>query len=53
HRDLKPSNKILDFGVIEQLGTPSAEFMKNYVENRPKYMLVIDPDKRISVDEAL
>uniref|UniRef100_A0A8D2B215 Stress-activated protein kinase JNK n=1 Tax=Sciurus vulgaris TaxID=55149 RepID=A0A8D2B215_SCIVU len=79
---------------IEQLGTPSAEFMKklqptvrNYVENRPKYpgikfeelfpdwifpseserdkiktsqardllskMLVIDPDKRISVDEAL
>uniref|UniRef100_A0A2I3RT61 Stress-activated protein kinase JNK n=2 Tax=Pan TaxID=9596 RepID=A0A2I3RT61_PANTR len=80
--------------VIEQLGTPSAEFMKklqptvrNYVENRPKYpgikfeelfpdwifpseserdkiktsqardllskMLVIDPDKRISVDEAL
>ncbi|ELW66871.1 Mitogen-activated protein kinase 9 [Tupaia chinensis] len=80
--------------VIEQLGTPSAEFMKklqptvrNYVENRPKYpgikfeelfpdwifpseserdkiktsqardllskMLVIDPDRRISVDEAL
>lgn len=80
--------------VIEQLGTPSPEFMKklqptvrNYVENRPKYpgvkfedlfpdwifpseserdklktsqarellsrMLVIDPDKRISVDEAL
>ncbi|XP_041049330.1 mitogen-activated protein kinase 9 isoform X1 [Cetorhinus maximus] len=80
--------------VIEQLGTPSAEFMKklqptvrNYVENRPKYpglgfetlfpdwvfpadserdklkvsqardllskMLVIDPDKRISVDDAL
>ncbi|OXB54881.1 hypothetical protein ASZ78_016594, partial [Callipepla squamata] len=80
--------------VIEQLGTPSAEFMKklqptvrNYVENRPKYpgikfeelfpdwifpsesdrdklktsqardllskMLVVDPDKRISVDEAL
>uniref|UniRef100_A0A8C0QHM0 Stress-activated protein kinase JNK n=3 Tax=Caniformia TaxID=379584 RepID=A0A8C0QHM0_CANLF len=80
--------------VIEQLGTPSADFMKklqptvrNYVENRPKYpgikfeelfpdwifpseserdkiktsqardllskMLVIDPDKRISVDEAL
>ncbi|XP_036857883.1 mitogen-activated protein kinase 9 isoform X1 [Manis javanica] len=80
--------------VIEQLGTPSVDFMKklqptvrNYVENRPKYpgikfeelfpdwifpseserdkiktsqardllskMLVIDPDKRISVDEAL
>ncbi|XP_043924873.1 mitogen-activated protein kinase 9 isoform X1 [Protopterus annectens] len=80
--------------VIEQLGTPSPEFMKklqptvrNYVENRPKYpgvkfedlfpdwifpseserdklktsqarellsrMLVVDPDKRISVDEAL
>ncbi|XP_038626853.1 mitogen-activated protein kinase 9 isoform X4 [Tachyglossus aculeatus] len=80
--------------VIEQLGTPSTDFMKklqptvrNYVENRPKYpgikfeelfpdwifpseserdklktsqardllskMLVIDPDKRISVDEAL
>ncbi|RLW02976.1 hypothetical protein DV515_00006896, partial [Chloebia gouldiae] len=80
--------------VIEQLGTPSADFMKklqptvrNYVENRPKYpgikfeelfpdwifpsesdrdklktsqardllskMLVVDPDKRISVDEAL
>uniref|UniRef100_A0A3Q2HL84 Stress-activated protein kinase JNK n=1 Tax=Equus caballus TaxID=9796 RepID=A0A3Q2HL84_HORSE len=80
--------------VIEQLGTPSADFMKklqptvrNYVENRPKYpgikfeelfpdwifpseserdkiktsqardllskMLVIDPDRRISVDEAL
>ncbi|KAJ3605975.1 hypothetical protein NHX12_028018 [Muraenolepis orangiensis] len=80
--------------VIEQLGTPAAEFMKklqptvrNYVENRPKYagltfpklfpdclfpadsehnklkasqardllskMLIIDPCKRISVDEAL
>ncbi|CAB1430083.1 unnamed protein product [Pleuronectes platessa] len=80
--------------VIEQLGTPAAEFMKklqptvrNYVENRPKYagltfpklfpdclfpadsehnklkasqardllskMLIIDPAKRISVDEAL
>ncbi|XP_053393024.1 stress-activated protein kinase JNK-like isoform X2 [Mercenaria mercenaria] len=81
--------------IIEQLGTPSQEFMKrlqptvrNYVENRPKYagysfeklfpdvlfppdstehqglrstfsrdllskMLVIDPDKRISVDDAL
>ena len=81
--------------IIEQLGTPSQEFMKrlqptvrNYVENRPKYagypfeklfpdvlfppdstehsglkasmardllqkMLVIDPEKRISVDEAL
>uniref|UniRef100_A0A8C5D0U9 Stress-activated protein kinase JNK n=1 Tax=Gadus morhua TaxID=8049 RepID=A0A8C5D0U9_GADMO len=80
--------------VIEQLGTPQAEFMKklqptvrNYVENRPKYagltfpklfpdclfpadsehnklkasqardllskMLIIDPSKRISVDEAL
>ncbi|TSK72180.1 Mitogen-activated protein kinase 10 [Bagarius yarrelli] len=80
--------------VIEQLGTPSPEFMKklqptvrNYVENRPKYagltfpklfpdclfpadsehnklkasqardllskMLIIDPAKRISVDEAL
>lgn len=81
--------------IIEQLGTPSQEFMKrlqptvrNYVENRPKYagysfdklfpdvlfpaestehnklkasqardllskMLVIDPEKRISVDDAL
>ncbi|XP_013414946.1 stress-activated protein kinase JNK [Lingula anatina] len=81
--------------IIEQLGTPSQEFMKrlqptvrNYVENRPKYpgysveklfpdvlfppnstehsgltasmsrdllskMIVIDPEKRISVDQAL
>ena len=81
--------------IIEQLGTPSQDFMKrlqptvrNYVENRPKYtgypfeklfpdvlfppdstehsglkasmardllskMLVIDPERRISVDEAL
>lgn len=81
--------------IIEQLGTPSLEFMRrlqpnvrNYVENRPKYvgyaveklfpdvlfprdsgehkalraavardvlakMLVVDPEKRISVDEAL
>ncbi|XP_045023051.1 stress-activated protein kinase JNK-like isoform X1 [Daphnia magna] len=81
--------------IIEQLGTPSVEFMKrlqptvrSYVENRPKYpgyafeklfpdglfpaessehsrlkasqardllckMLVVDPEKRISVDEAL
>ncbi|XP_013070264.1 stress-activated protein kinase JNK-like isoform X3 [Biomphalaria glabrata] len=81
--------------IIEQLGTPSQEFMarlqttvRNYVENRPRHtgfnfeklfpdvlfppdsaehpglratvardllskMLVIDPDKRISVDEAL
>ncbi|XP_055946280.1 stress-activated protein kinase JNK-like isoform X1 [Argiope bruennichi] len=81
--------------IIEQLGTPSQEFMKrlqptvrNYVENRPKYtgyvfeklfpdvlfpadssehsrlkasqardllckMLVIDPEKRISVENAL
>ncbi|XP_054724933.1 stress-activated protein kinase JNK-like [Uloborus diversus] len=81
--------------IIEQLGTPSPEFMKrlqptvrNYVENRPKYtgyafeklfpdvlfpadssehsrlkasqardllckMLVIDPEKRISVENAL
>lgn len=81
--------------IIEQLGTPSQEFMKrlqptvrNYVENRPKYagysferlfpdvlfpadssehsrlkasqardllskMLVIDPERRISVEEAL
>ncbi|KAL3877634.1 hypothetical protein ACJMK2_035334 [Sinanodonta woodiana] len=81
--------------IIEQLGTPSQDFMKrlqttvrNYVENRPKYpgysfeklfpdvlfppdstehpglrstmardllskMLVVDPEKRISVDEAL
>ena len=81
--------------VIEQLGTPSPDFMerlqptvRNYVENRPRYpgypfdklfpdvlfppdstehsglkatmardvlgkMLVIDPERRISVDEAL
>ncbi|GFG29637.1 hypothetical protein Cfor_10457, partial [Coptotermes formosanus] len=81
--------------IIEQLGTPSQDFMKrlqptvrNYVENRPRYpgyafdrlfpdvlfpsdssehnklkasqardllsrMLVIDPEKRISVDDAL
>lgn len=81
--------------IIEQLGTPSQEFMKrlqptvrNYVENRPRYtgytfdklfpdllfppdstehqglkasqardvlakMLIVDPDKRISVDDAL
>lgn len=81
--------------IIEQLGTPSQDFMRrlqpnvrNYVENRPKYagypfeklfpdvlfprdsaehrplraavardllskMLVVDPEKRISVDEAL
>ncbi|XP_064633211.1 stress-activated protein kinase JNK-like isoform X2 [Lineus longissimus] len=81
--------------IIEQLGTPSQEFMKrlqptvrSYVENRPRYtgypidklfpdvlfppdstehtglkahqarcllskMLVIDPEKRISVDQAL
>ncbi|KAK2717607.1 stress-activated protein kinase JNK-like isoform X2 [Artemia franciscana] len=82
--------------IIEQLGTPSQDFMKrlqptvrNYVENRPKYpgysfeklfpdglfpadtysensrlkasqardllnkMLVIDPNKRICVDDAL
>jgi len=81
--------------IIEQLGTPSQDFMRrlqatvrNYVENRPRYagysferlfpdvlfpaessehnrlrasqardllckMLVIDPDKRINVDEAL
>jgi len=81
--------------IIEQLGTPSPDFMKrlqptvrNYVENRPKYagypfeklfpdilfppdstehsglkatmardllqkMLVVDPERRISVDEAL
>ncbi|XP_075734402.1 mitogen-activated protein kinase dJNK isoform X3 [Rhipicephalus microplus] len=81
--------------IIEQLGTPSQEFMRrlqptvrNYVENRPRYagysfdklfpdvlfpsdshehsrlkasqardllskMLVIDPERRISVDEAL
>ncbi|KAL5017947.1 hypothetical protein ScPMuIL_003669 [Solemya velum] len=81
--------------IIEQLGTPSQEFMnrlqptvRNYVENRPKYagysfdklfpdvlfppdstehsglqasmardllsrMLVIDPERRISVDDAL
>lgn len=81
--------------IIEQLGTPSQDFMmrlqptvRNYVENRPRHngfsfeklfpdvlfpaesaehpglrasvardllskMLVIDPEKRISVDEAL
>ncbi|XP_074649431.1 stress-activated protein kinase JNK-like isoform X1 [Tubulanus polymorphus] len=81
--------------IIEQLGTPSQDFMKrlqptvrNYVENRPKhsgyafdklfpdvlfppnsqehsglkassarellsFMLVIDPEKRLSVDQAL
>jgi c-Jun N-terminal kinase len=81
--------------IIEQLGTPSQDFMRrlqatvrNYVENRPRYagysferlfpdvlfpaessehnrlrasqardllckMLVIDPEKRINVDEAL
>lgn len=81
--------------IIEQLGTPSPDFMRrlqptvrNYVENRPRYsgyafdklfpdvlfpsdspehsklkasqardllskMLVIDPEKRISVDDAL
>lgn len=81
--------------IIEQLGTPSQDFMsrlqptvRNYVENRPRYpgysfdrlfpdvlfpaestdhnrlkasqardllsrMLVIDPERRISVDEAL
>ncbi|XP_022646497.1 stress-activated protein kinase JNK-like isoform X2 [Varroa destructor] len=81
--------------IIEQLGTPSRDFMRrlqptvrNYVENRPRYagysfeklfpdvlfpgdsgehsrlkatqardllskMLVVDPDKRISVDQAL
>ncbi|KAK2154399.1 hypothetical protein LSH36_269g05028 [Paralvinella palmiformis] len=81
--------------IIEQLGTPSREFMqrlqptvRNYVENRPRYngypfeklfpdvlfpsdsrehsglkasmardllcrMLVIDPERRISVDDAL
>jgi c-Jun N-terminal kinase len=89
-KDIDQWNKI-----IEQLGTPSPDFMKrlqptvrNYVENRPKYtgypfeklfpdvlfppdstehnglkagmardllqkMLVIDPQRRISVDEAL
>ncbi|KAG8184590.1 hypothetical protein JTE90_005204 [Oedothorax gibbosus] len=81
--------------IIEQLGTPSAEFLRrlqptvrNYVENRPRYagyafdrlfpdalfpadssehsrlkacqardllsrMLVVDPERRISVEEAL
>jgi len=81
--------------IIEQLGTPSADFMRrlqptvrNYVENRPRYsgysfeklfpdllfpadssehsklkasqardllsrMLVVDPERRISVDDAL
>ncbi|CAB4057528.1 JNK [Lepeophtheirus salmonis] len=81
--------------IIEQLGTPSQDFMRrlqptvrNYVENRPRYagysferlfpdvlfptestdtnrlrasqardllskMLVVDPEKRINVDEAL
>lgn len=81
--------------IIEQLGTPSREFMqrlqptvRNYVENRPRYagysfdrlfpdvifpqdstehaglrasmardllgkMLVVDPERRISVNEAL
>ncbi|XP_074958906.1 mitogen-activated protein kinase 9 isoform X2 [Phalacrocorax aristotelis] len=96
HKVLFPGRDYIDQWnkVIEQLGTPSAEFMKklqptvrNYVENRPKYpgikfeelfpdwifpsesdrdklktsqardllskMLVVDPDKRISVDEAL
>uniref|UniRef100_A0A452S957 Stress-activated protein kinase JNK n=1 Tax=Ursus americanus TaxID=9643 RepID=A0A452S957_URSAM len=96
HKVLFPGRDYIDQWnkVIEQLGTPSADFMKklqptvrNYVENRPKYpgikfeelfpdwifpseserdkiktsqardllskMLVIDPDKRISVDEAL
>ncbi|XP_069782139.1 mitogen-activated protein kinase 10 isoform X5 [Narcine bancroftii] len=94
-RSLSASSDIDQWNkVIEQLGTPSPEFMKklqptvrNYVENRPKYtghtfpklfpdclfpadsehnklkasqardllskMLVIDPAKRISVDEAL
>ncbi|XP_051869206.1 mitogen-activated protein kinase 9 isoform X2 [Pristis pectinata] len=96
HKILFPGRDYIDQWnkVIEQLGTPSAEFMKklqptvrNYVENRPKYpglgfeilfpdwvfpadserdklkvsqardllskMLVIDPDRRISVDDAL
>ncbi|KAI5935709.1 Mitogen-activated protein kinase 9 [Manis javanica] len=96
HKVLFPGRDYIDQWnkVIEQLGTPSVDFMKklqptvrNYVENRPKYpgikfeelfpdwifpseserdkiktsqardllskMLVIDPDKRISVDEAL
>ncbi|XP_053148572.1 mitogen-activated protein kinase 9 isoform X2 [Hemicordylus capensis] len=96
HKVLFPGRDYIDQWnkVIEQLGTPSADFMKklqptvrNYVENRPKYpgikfeelfpdwifpsesdrdkiktsqardllskMLVVDPDKRISVDEAL
>uniref|UniRef100_A0A3B3Z6N7 Stress-activated protein kinase JNK n=1 Tax=Periophthalmus magnuspinnatus TaxID=409849 RepID=A0A3B3Z6N7_9GOBI len=96
HKILFPGRDYIDQWnkVIEQLGTPSPEFMKklqptvrNYVENRPKYagltfpklfpdclfpadsehnklkasqardllskMLIIDPAKRISVDEAL
>uniref|UniRef100_A0A1A7WNQ4 Stress-activated protein kinase JNK n=1 Tax=Iconisemion striatum TaxID=60296 RepID=A0A1A7WNQ4_9TELE len=96
HKVLFPGKDYIDQWnkVIEQLGTPSPEFMKklqptvrNYVENRPKYagltfpklfpdclfpadsehnklkasqardllskMLIIDPAKRISVDEAL
>ncbi|XP_071009532.1 mitogen-activated protein kinase 10 isoform X6 [Oncorhynchus clarkii lewisi] len=96
HKILFPGRDYIDQWnkVIEQLGTPSPEFMKklqptvrNYVENRPKYagltfpklfpdclfpadsehnklkasqardllskMLIIDPAKRIQVDEAL
>uniref|UniRef100_A0A668VPK6 Stress-activated protein kinase JNK n=1 Tax=Oreochromis aureus TaxID=47969 RepID=A0A668VPK6_OREAU len=96
HKILFPGRDYIDQWnkVIEQLGTPSPEFMKklqptvrNYVENRPKYagltfpklfpdclfpadsehnklkasqardllskMLIIDPAKRMSVDEAL